>query len=94
MQLSVIKSSVIFASCIFLYTDSSPPKPASSFGAYEILHMADYVPKNILLTGGAGFIASHVVARLMKYHPEYKVHISRYTVREDCVLSQCSVLQA
>lgn len=33
----------------------------------------DYVPKCILVTGGAGFIASHVVIRLMKSFPDYKV---------------------
>mmetsp|Transcript_25198 Transcript_25198/g.82699 ORF Transcript_25198/g.82699 Transcript_25198/m.82699 type:complete len:678 (+) Transcript_25198:18-2051(+) len=32
-----------------------------------------YRPKNILLTGGAGFIGSHVVIRLVQQHPEYKV---------------------
>ena len=33
----------------------------------------DYVPKSILVTGGAGFIGSHVIKRLVKHHPEYKV---------------------
>merc|ERR1712137_599366 len=32
-----------------------------------------YTPTNIMVTGGAGFIASHVVIRLVKNHPEYKV---------------------
>ncbi|GLC33613.1 Rhm1p [Pleodorina starrii] len=32
-----------------------------------------YTPKNILITGGAGFIASHVVIRLAMNYPEYKV---------------------
>ena len=32
-----------------------------------------YVPKSILITGGAGFIGSHVIKRLIKHHPEYKV---------------------
>eukprot|EP00959_Pyramimonas_sp_CCMP1952_P282158 5897641-Pyramimonas_sp.AAC.1 len=35
--------------------------------------MGDYVPKNILLTGGAGFIASHATYRLVKNYPQYKV---------------------
>jgi hypothetical protein len=36
---------------------------------------ADYVPKNILVTGGAGFIASHIVILLVKKYPSYKVSI-------------------
>ena len=32
-----------------------------------------YKPRNILLTGGAGFIGSHVALRLIQRHPEYKV---------------------
>ncbi|KAI2493547.1 Polysaccharide biosynthesis protein [Fragilaria crotonensis] len=33
----------------------------------------DYVPKNIFLTGGAGFIASHVAILLCQKYPEYNV---------------------
>lgn len=32
-----------------------------------------YEPKNILITGGAGFIASHVVILLAKKYPQYKI---------------------
>ncbi|KAF8400437.1 hypothetical protein HHK36_013735 [Tetracentron sinense] len=32
-----------------------------------------YTPKNILLTGAAGFIASHVTNRLIKNYPNYKI---------------------
>ena len=32
-----------------------------------------YTPKNILVTGGAGFIASHLVILLAKKYPQYKV---------------------
>ncbi|WIA34952.1 hypothetical protein OEZ86_013233 [Tetradesmus obliquus] len=32
-----------------------------------------YKPENILVTGGCGFIASHVATRLAKNYPEYKV---------------------
>ncbi|WIA24138.1 hypothetical protein OEZ85_013733 [Tetradesmus obliquus] len=34
---------------------------------------AHYTPKNILVTGGCGFIASHVVIRLVNNYPQYKV---------------------
>ncbi|KAL7438316.1 hypothetical protein ACHAXM_006299 [Skeletonema potamos] len=33
----------------------------------------DYIPKNILLTGGAGFIASHVAILLATKYPAYNV---------------------
>jgi UDP-glucose 4,6-dehydratase len=33
----------------------------------------DYIPQSILLTGGAGFIASHVAILLAKKYPHYKV---------------------
>lgn len=32
-----------------------------------------YVPKNILITGAAGFIASHVANRLVASYPQYKI---------------------
>ncbi|GAA0154848.1 dehydratase [Lithospermum erythrorhizon] len=35
--------------------------------------MATYTPKNILITGAAGFIASHVANRLVRTYPEYKI---------------------
>ncbi|PSS20984.1 UDP-4-keto-6-deoxy-D-glucose 3,5-epimerase/UDP-4-keto-L-rhamnose 4-keto-reductase [Actinidia chinensis var. chinensis] len=35
--------------------------------------MAPYQPKNILITGAAGFIASHVANRLIKNYPNYKI---------------------
>ena len=35
--------------------------------------MGDYKPKSILITGGAGFIGSHVTARLVKMYGCYKV---------------------
>ncbi|GMH47750.1 hypothetical protein TL16_g00141 [Triparma laevis f. inornata] len=47
--------------------------------------MAEYAPKNILITGGAGFIASHVVIRLCKNHPEYNI------INFDC-LDYCSCI--
>ncbi|XP_074564976.1 trifunctional UDP-glucose 4,6-dehydratase/UDP-4-keto-6-deoxy-D-glucose 3,5-epimerase/UDP-4-keto-L-rhamnose-reductase RHM1 [Curcuma longa] len=35
--------------------------------------MTSYKPKNILITGAAGFIASHVANRLVRNYPEYKI---------------------
>lgn len=32
-----------------------------------------YTPRNILVTGGAGFIGSHVVVRLVQRYPQYRV---------------------
>lgn len=34
-----------------------------------------YTPKNILITGAAGFIGSHVAIRLCKQYPQYKVRM-------------------
>jgi len=34
---------------------------------------AEYTPKNILVTGGAGFIGSHVVSLLVNKYPQYKI---------------------
>lgn len=34
---------------------------------------SSYVPQTILVTGGAGFIASHVVIRLVNRYPQYKI---------------------
>lgn len=38
---------------------------------------ASYLPHNILVTGGAGFIASHIVLQLAKKFPQYKVMLPR-----------------
>ena len=32
-----------------------------------------YTPKAILITGGAGFIASHVALRMVNRYPQYKI---------------------
>eukprot|EP01025_Chloroclados_australasicus_P032010 TRINITY_DN32408_c0_g1_i1.p1 TRINITY_DN32408_c0_g1~~TRINITY_DN32408_c0_g1_i1.p1 ORF type:complete len:357 (+),score=28.05 TRINITY_DN32408_c0_g1_i1:167-1237(+) len=34
-----------------------------------------YSPQSILITGGAGFIASHIVLKLGREHPEYKLTV-------------------
>ncbi|KAL4298799.1 hypothetical protein AHAS_Ahas17G0037000 [Arachis hypogaea] len=39
----------------------------------EIIMATRYNPKNILITGAAGFIASHVCNRLIRNYPDYKV---------------------
>ena len=38
----------------------------------EPVATSDYTPKNILITGGAGFIASHVVIQLVKKYPQVR----------------------
>ncbi|KZV45828.1 putative rhamnose biosynthetic enzyme 1 [Dorcoceras hygrometricum] len=35
--------------------------------------MSTFTPKNILITGAAGFIASHVANRLIRNYPDYKI---------------------
>ncbi|KAL8512263.1 hypothetical protein ACS0TY_018640 [Phlomoides rotata] len=35
--------------------------------------MSTFTPKNILITGAAGFIASHVANRLVRNYPDYKI---------------------
>lgn len=40
---------------------------------HELLLEAEYVPKNIFITGGAGFIASHVCILLAKKYPQFKI---------------------
>ena len=49
----------------------SCPEPGS--GARSAGGGPLYTPHNILLTGGAGFIGSHVAARIIARYPQYKV---------------------
>ena len=58
---------------------SSPPKSPTK-------PIVEYKPKCILVTGGAGFIASHVVILLAKKYPEVKI------VNFDC-LDYCSCIE-
>lgn len=48
-----------------------------------------YTPKNILITGGAGFIGSHVVSRLVAKYPQYKVCIFFSMCFQLVYVSQC-----
>ena len=45
---------------------------AAAIGA-DLLSSAEYVPKNIMVTGGAGFIASHVCILLARKYPQFKI---------------------
>ena len=47
-------------------------KPTPKRKADGPAEQGDYTPGNILVTGGAGFIASHVVILLVKKYPQYK----------------------
>lgn len=48
--------------------EGASPTPTSSPAATN-----KYTPKNILVTGGAGFIASHVVILLVERYPQYNI---------------------
>jgi hypothetical protein len=39
----------------------------------DMVYADDFKPKNIMLTGGAGFIGSHVAILLAQKYPDYKV---------------------
>jgi hypothetical protein len=61
--------------------------PANGLPAYSTSSaedtVEDYKPQNVLVTGGAGFIASHVVIRLVENYAHYKVLGVLYNA--DCV---------
>ena len=46
---------------------------AAEAAGQEALLEGEYVPKNIFVTGGAGFIASHVCILLAKKYPQFKI---------------------
>ena len=51
--------------------------------AFRMARLAARSPQNILVTGGCGFIASHVVILLVNKYPQYKVHAAA-THRHAC----------
>lgn len=59
--------------------NTSGAMPASRYGLArvmtngEMVYADDFKPKNIMLTGGAGFIGSHVAILLAQKYPDYKV---------------------
>jgi len=61
-------------------TESAPENGTKK--ATPNVESANYIPKNILLTGGAGFIGSHVVILLCKKYPQYKIVV--YDVLDYC----------
>lgn len=63
---------------------AGPPTATAAFGPDSDLSMAAangnhdvYKPERILITGGAGFIASHVTKLLVTKYPQYKVGQTR-----------------
>ncbi len=54
---------------------------------YHLQLIMTHKPRNVLITGGAGFIASHVAIMLVEKYPDYKVRVSRRTT----LFSSCSI---
>jgi hypothetical protein len=50
----------------------------------ELVYEDEYQPKNILLTGGAGFIGSHVALLLIQKYPDYKVRALCFALCYGC----------
>lgn len=51
----------------------------------------DYTPKNIFLTGGAGFIGSHVAILLCRKYPHYKVIVYDKLDYCSCLENLCEI---
>jgi UDP-glucose 4,6-dehydratase len=58
-------SGLILTSCFALQQDSKSNHTGDMARPYK--------PKNVLITGAAGFIASHVAIRVTKKYPDYKI---------------------
>ena len=56
-----------------LYFSEPEPEPELGIGLKGDVEEPEYQPKNILITGGAGFIASHVVILLVKKYPHFNI---------------------
>ena len=65
-----------------IYIDCAPPTPGKAKGLGDTARKMTaetqqanepYEAKNVLITGGAGFIASHVAILFAKKYPQYKV---------------------
>mmetsp|Transcript_636 Transcript_636/g.2008 ORF Transcript_636/g.2008 Transcript_636/m.2008 type:complete len:269 (+) Transcript_636:69-875(+) len=53
--------------------NGNKPHPGGHVRPASKADVGNYTPTNILVTGGAGFIASHVVIGLVEKYPQYKV---------------------
>jgi dTDP-glucose 4,6-dehydratase len=54
-------------------TSTTPTTPSSGGTKATLPVPNSYTPQNILITGGAGFIGSHVVLLLAKKYPQYNI---------------------
>ena len=57
--------------------NGNKPHPGGHVRPASKVDVGNYTPTNILVTGGAGFIASHVVIGLVEKYPQYKVCSAR-----------------
>ena len=57
--------------------NGNKPHPGGHVRPASKADVGNYTPTNILVTGGAGFIASHVVIGLVEKYPQYKVCSAR-----------------
>ena len=55
--------------------NGNKPHPGGHVRPASKVDVGNYTPTNILVTGGAGFIASHVVIGLVEKYPQYKVRL-------------------